>query len=176
MEEKYLKHTAIFDLVEKQDDGTIGFNPIGINSKDWVTIIVAKGNDFLIVKQLRYGIMKECEEFCCGMVEKDEKPIDAAIRELREETGLEIHCIDDVKYLGSFAANPAFMSNKMHYYYINVDALAGYHWTKPELDEHEKLTIYWRNKENFAFDCMHKQESVFMATGIWLLEKNGFKI
>ena len=81
--EKLIAHTPIFDLVKKQDEmNTIGFDPVGINSTDWIIIIVEQNGQWLMVKQLRYGLMQECEEFCSGMVDDGEYPRLAAHREL----------------------------------------------------------------------------------------------
>lgn len=170
MKEKRLidpKKTRIFEVVTKIDDGKIGFNPVGINSPDWVTIIVEKSGRFLVEKQLRYGLMKQCEEFPCGMVEKNEKPIKAAIRELAEETGIKIKT-SDLNYLGKFAANPAFMNNHMHYFYVNLDN-CGYEIGDTKLDEHEKLITYWKDKDAFIYDFMKSNDSVFMAGALWLI-------
>ena len=88
--EKLIAHTPIFDLVKKQDEmNTIGFDPVGINSTDWIIIIVEQNGQWLMVKQLRYGLMQECEEFCSGMIDEGEHPRLAARRELEEETEIE---------------------------------------------------------------------------------------
>lgn len=170
MKEKLLidaKKTRIFKVVSKIDDGSIGFNPVGINSPDWVTIIVEKNKQFLMEKQLRYGLMKECEEFPCGMVEKNEKPIYAAKRELEEETGIKVE-LSNIKYLGKFAANPAFMNNYMHYFYVNLDE-CDYDVGETHLDEHEKIVSYWKDKDIAIIDYMSSGTSVFMAGALWAL-------
>lgn len=167
MEEKLLNHTPIFDLVEKHDDGRIGFNPVGVNSPEWVTVIVESDNQWLMVRQLRYGLMKYCEEFCCGMVETGEDPRVAARRELREETGYEIP-LNQIAYLGKFAANPAFMNNYMHYFYVNLDSVE-YNKLSPEFDEHEKLQTYWKDKKLVKADFLNSNGSVFMAGAMSLM-------
>ena len=175
MNETLITSTPIFDVVEKNDNGTIGFNPVGINAPDWVSAIIEQDGKYLMVKQLRYGLMHECEEFCSGQVDKGETPLHAVIREIREETGLDIRNESEVKYLGNFAANPAFMNNRMHYFYVNVDTLTKYTWRNQQLDEYEKLTLYWKNKDMVKFDCINNHDSVFMPVGFWLLNKNGFE-
>lgn len=168
--EKTLQHTVIFDLVEKQDPGEIGFNPVGINAPDWASIVVEKDGKYATVTQLRYGLMKMSVEFPCGQVEKDEDPKHAVIRELEEETGLQVG-IDDVKSLGTFAANPAFMSNFMHYFYVNLDNVKFEHGAT-HFDEHEKLEFAWIDKEEIwknGFDGC----SVFMGGAMLKLKLNG---
>ena len=64
-----------------------------------------------MVKQYRFGTSKFELEIPGGIIEKDETPIEAGIRELREETGFvgNVH-----KYLGHVDPNPAFQANKCH--------------------------------------------------------------
>ncbi len=55
---------------------------------EWVnTIAITKEGRFVFVRQYRHGIGKTVNELCAGVVEDGEKPIDAAKRELLEETG-----------------------------------------------------------------------------------------
>ena len=175
--ETVLCKTPIFTLVRKPDpDGDIGFEPVGINSPDWVTVIAEKDGKFLMVKQLRYGLMKEFEEFPCGIVEKDEEPIFAAQREMLEETGIKVE-LQSLKKIGCFAANPAFMSNHMHYFYVNlktdVDGIPiNYQLGEQHLDEHEKLKVYWKDKIDVMKEMPESKCSSLMAGALYLLEKN----
>lgn len=165
MKDRVLQHTPIFDLVEK-DVVQPGFRPVGINSPDWVSIFAEKGGKVLCVKQLRYGLMQECEELPCGMVEKVEIPLCAVIRELFEETGYRIRNLRDVVYLGKYAANPAFMNNYMHYFYVNLDNVT-YDKEEPKPDEHEKLQVYWKDKKQFAEDFETSCGSAIMAAMLY---------
>ena len=55
---------------------------------DWVnTIAITKEGEFVFVRQYRYAIGKTVNELCAGVIEKGEDPMDAAKRELMEETG-----------------------------------------------------------------------------------------
>lgn len=156
--------TPIFDLVKKTVPN-LDFHPIGINSKDWVTMIVRYDDDFIMVKQLRYGLMKEQIEFPCGMIENDEEPIDAGIRELKEETGIELLNKDQIHYLGRFAANPAFMNNYMHYFYVDLNT-AQFVQLDPARDEHEKISVEFINRQDVIaniLDTENNENSVFMG-------------
>ena len=170
-EETLLKHTPIFDLIEKKDPGIIGFNPVGINSPDWISIIVEKDGKWLAERQLRYGKMEYVEEIPSGMVEAGEDPKVAAHRELLEETGYRVD-IEGIKYLGKFQANPAFMSNCMHYFYVNLDEVQ-FSQGKPNLDPHEKIEVYWVDKREFYENYFITQDSVFKAGMFLLMQKNG---
>ena len=55
---------------------------------EWVnTIAINKEGQFVFVRQYRHGIGKTVNELCAGVVEEGEEPMDAAKRELLEETG-----------------------------------------------------------------------------------------
>lgn len=144
---KELLATPIFKVVRGPESDT-GLKPILVNAPDWVTIIVEKGDAVLVEQQFRYGAGDYVDEFPCGMVEKDEDPLDAAARELEEETGIRILDKKDFVKLGSTNPNPAFMTNKMHYFYINLD-YAKHEIAEQKLDAHEKLEVCWALKDKF---------------------------
>jgi nicotinate-nucleotide adenylyltransferase len=168
--------TPIFDLVRKTVYG-VDFRPVGINSKDWVSIVVEHNGKYIMVKQLRYGLMTEQTEFPCGMIECGELPIDAAIRELREETGITLLDKSQITYLGKYAANPAFMNNYMYYFYVNLDN-AKFVQQKTEFDEHENLTSDFVDISEFESrieNCDPNCASVFMALAINLVRQLKYK-
>ena len=142
--------TPIFD-VTKGPETDSGLEPIKIKAPDWVSIMVEKEGKLLIEKQFRYGANDFIEEFPCGMVESGEDPLDAVRRELLEETGINIINKKDIVKLGQTNPNPAFMTNMMHYYYVNLDYTL---WEKCEqkLDEHEEIELSWKDKDRFMFD------------------------
>ncbi|EPT33899.1 NUDIX hydrolase [Phocaeicola abscessus] len=55
---------------------------------DWVNVIaITKDGEFVFVRQYRYAIGETLYEICAGVVENGEEPLEAAQRELSEETG-----------------------------------------------------------------------------------------
>lgn len=57
---------------------------------DWINVIaITEDGKFVIERQYRHGTQSVDYELCAGAVEKEEQPIDAAKRELLEETGYE---------------------------------------------------------------------------------------
>ena len=145
-----LLHTPIFDVVKGEKTET-GLEPVLVKAPDWVTIIVERDNMFIVEKQFRYGAGRGIEEFPCGMVELGETPVVAALRELEEETGIRITDEKRLVKLGETNPNPAFMTNTMHYFYVNLDNVSYIH-TNQKLDEHERIEFHWKDKTRFMFD------------------------
>lgn len=75
----------------------------------WVNVIaITADGQFIIERQYRHGIGQEVYEICAGVCEKDEEPIDAAKRELLEETG---YGGGRWSLIGKYAPNPNSMNN-----------------------------------------------------------------
>lgn len=155
-----LLNTPIFSVLRAQCDIT-GFSPIQVKAPDWVTMIAKRGNNFVLVKQHRWGIDKDCIEFVTGQVDEGEHPLKAACRELREETGWVVSPTA-VEYLGSVYTNPAFMTNQMHYYFVDLDL----HGEKggQSLDGHEKIEV-------IEGDLPVMNMPALMIAGVHLLER-----
>ena len=145
-----LLHTPIFDVVKDKKTET-GLEPVLVKAPDWVTVIVEENSKFLTVEQFRYGAGSNVVEFPCGMVEPDEDPEAAARRELEEETGIRLPEGLRLVKLGETNPNPAFMTNTMHYFYVDLNGIS-YAQVGQKLDEHERLKFCWKGKHRFMFD------------------------
>jgi ADP-ribose pyrophosphatase len=87
-----------------------------IQSPDWVNVVaVTKHAEIVLVRQWRHGTEHVTLEIPGGMVDPGEAPADAAVRELREETGFSGGTVSE---LGVVEPNPAFMSNRCHTYLV----------------------------------------------------------
>lgn len=160
-------NTPIFKLCV-EDEVMPGFRPVAIESKDWVSIIVEHGGKYLTVSQTRYGVGEERTEFVCGMVEEGEDPFDAAVRELAEETGLKVSS-DDIVRIGVHEANPAFMTNRMHYFYVNLDDTE-FQQRNAHFDPHERIVKSWIEKDKFEMTVLGSEGPVFRFAAISLLK------
>lgn len=81
---------------------------------DDAAAVFALENDQLIcVKQYRKPIEKISVELPCGLIEPDEKPLDAANRELEEETGYRAKTLN---FITAFYNSPGFTNEKLYLY------------------------------------------------------------
>lgn len=75
----------------------------------WVNVVaITDEGKYIIERQYRHGIGQEVYEICAGVCEKDEEPLEAAKRELLEETGFGG---GRWSLIGKYAPNPNSMNN-----------------------------------------------------------------
>lgn len=108
-----LFESAPFNLLQKDyinPNSKREFNAFVLDIRDWSNVIARNevGN-ILLIRQYRFGTDKVELEIPGGYIELNESPRDAAIRELKEETG---YNVKEIKQIGVVAANPAIMNNK----------------------------------------------------------------
>jgi 8-oxo-dGTP pyrophosphatase MutT (NUDIX family) len=115
--DKKVYGTPIFSLQEKEvlpDDGSDAAKFYVLNAPEWINVIaLTDNNEVALVEQYRHGIDETTLEIPGGMVDAGEKPLEAAKRELLEETGFES---DSWELLGKASSNPAILSNFTHIY------------------------------------------------------------
>lgn len=108
---------------------------------DWVNVIaITRDGEFLLEEQYRHGIGRVCFELCAGVVEKGETPIEAAKRELLEETG---YVSDEWVDYGCYAPNTSGCNNCCYTFIAtNIEKVA-----EQSLDKTEVITIHLLKKE-----------------------------
>jgi ADP-ribose pyrophosphatase len=92
-------------------------------------------NSIILVKQYRYSINRELLELPAGRLEKGEIPLDAAKRELREETGYSASNWQDLSKM--FTA-PGFCDELLHLYSANNVSLGE---KAPDHDEETEVIV-----------------------------------
>ncbi|AEF87029.1 MutT/NUDIX family protein [Treponema primitia ZAS-2] len=88
-----------------------------IDAPDWAIVIpvieTEGGREFVMVRQWRHGSQELSLEFPGGGFEPGENALEAAARELQEETA---YAPGKIRKIGEFSPNPALMSNRVHFF------------------------------------------------------------
>lgn len=103
-------------------------------------IAITKEGLFVLEKQYRYAIHQECYEICAGMIEEGETPLEAAQRELLEETG---YSGGTWKELGKMSIDPSNMTD-ISYSFV---AFGVEKVTEQRLDETEVIDVQLFTKD-----------------------------
>ena len=90
------------------------FQRMVLEAPDWVTVVAVTADDKVVmVEQFRFGVGVLTTEPVAGTVDPGEDSLEAAKRELLEETGFGE---GQWRYLGSVQANPAIQDNLCHHW------------------------------------------------------------
>ena len=144
--------TARRDVV-RLPDGRINPEYYVLEYPDWVNVIaITKDGDVVLERQYRHGLGKTCYELPCGVIEKGESPLEAAKRELLEETG---YAGGEWKELMTLSQNPGSCSNLNHTFVAEgVEKVSLQH-----LDDTEDLEVYLRSKQ-FVMELLENNQII----------------
>ena len=133
-----------------------------IESQDWVNVIaITEEGNYIIEEQYRHGIQQVCIELCAGNVERDETPLQAAQRELLEETG---YTGGEWSLIGIYSPNTSSMTNFCHCFLAKgVYKVQVQHLDKSE-EIHTRIISEEELRQLLVDDCFF--EGV-MAAPIW---------
>lgn len=104
-------------------------------SNHWINVVViTTDNEMVFVKQYRHGNDEITLEVPGGLVDPGERPIEAATRELQEETG---YTSDPLIEIGMVAPNPAIFNNDCYTFLARNAALT----TTQKFDTTEDIEV-----------------------------------
>lgn len=102
-----------FDRLRHPRSGDV-LRRLVLESVDWVNLVALdRGGRSVMVRQYRFGVGYSTLETPGGMVDPGEGALQAAQRELREETG---YTGGSWHYLGAVEPNPAFHDHLCHHF------------------------------------------------------------
>ena len=117
-------------------DGRINPEYYVVEYPDWVNVIaITEDGQFVMERQYRHAVGMTCYELPCGVMEAGETPLEAAKRELMEETG---YGEGEWTLLMEITPNPSSMSNFTHCFLAKGVRKTG----TPHLDATEELEVH----------------------------------
>ena len=106
-----------------------------VEAGDWINVIpLTDDEEVVMIEQYRHGSAGVTLEIPGGMVDDDESPVEAAARELVEETG---YTSNEIVALGRTRPNPAIHDNWLHTFL----ARAARFDREPEFDHTEHCAV-----------------------------------
>ncbi|MDA8213042.1 MAG: NUDIX hydrolase [Clostridia bacterium] len=121
-----------------------------LSTKDAVVIVPrTKAGKIVLVRQIRPAVDEELLELPAGGIEKGEDPLQAAHRELAEETG---YAAREIKLISSFYPSPGITTERMYMYLAEVGEQSG-----QQLDDGEDIAVEEYSPEE-AWDLVKRGE------------------
>ena len=116
--------------------------------RDWVSIVpITNDGQFIFVRQYRVGIDAPTLEVPGGIIDEGQTPAEAALRELREETG---YGAGRLVRLGANRPNPALQDNWHHMFLLVGAERLG----DPQFDHGEHCEVVPLTREEIQ-NCIH---------------------
>jgi len=136
-EPETLVETKVFSLCRRRatsaNDPSRRGEFVYLDAPDWVNVVALTADDrVVLIEQYRHGTQEVTLEIPGGMVDPGEAPLQAGLRELREETGYEG---SDARMIGVVAPNQAIINNRCHTVLVRCVDVVGV----PQLEGNEEI-------------------------------------
>lgn len=171
IEDKVTLKTPVFSAVERRcvspkDGGERVF--ACLKAPEWANVLAITPDGLVaLVRQFRHGTREFSMELPGGVVEADQTPLEAAKRELLEETG---YSASSYELLCSIRPNPALFDNTIHTY-LAKDAVPTGH---TDFDENEELDLHMVNLDELKamiLDGRIDHAMMVAAIGLYLVKR-----
>lgn len=165
LESRYLIHrpwlTARVDKVQLPD-GRVNPEHYVLEYPDWVNVTaITREGQFVLVRQYRHAFDEVLLELCAGVSEAGERPIEAARRELLEETGFGGGQWSLVMTIGQ---NPSICNNLTYCFLAQGVEKIG----EQRLDPSEDIEVVLLAREQvYGMLCRDEMKQALMAAPLW---------
>lgn len=153
-EYKVIKTNLIYDGPVRLRLDTINFHgktfrkEIVEHSPSVGIIPIINDNEIILIKQFRHAVNKNIIEIPAGKIEKNETPIQAAKRELEEETGY----LGDLYSMNKGYLAPSYDTEIMHFFIAkNLRRGSGLHF----MDEDENISNFKIKLDQAVHYCLN---------------------
>ncbi|MDE7496082.1 MAG: NUDIX hydrolase [Muribaculaceae bacterium] len=149
------------DTVELPD-GRINDEFYVLEYPDWVNVIaITDHGEFVMERQYRHGLGQTGYEICAGVMEEGETPLEAAKRELLEETGFEG---GEWTPFMVISGNPSVTNNLTHCFLATGVHQSG----SRHLDATEDIdVVLLKEEEVLALLTSDNMKQALMAAPLW---------
>jgi 8-oxo-dGTP pyrophosphatase MutT (NUDIX family) len=139
VDDRLLKDCRVWDLRERRyrhpKSGREG-DFYYLDSRDWVVVVARTvEGELVFVRQFRWGSDELSWELPGGIIDEGEDPVEAGLRELKEETG---YIAARGRLIGHCRPNPAILNNFCHFVFAEEAEL---HESGTDWDEHEEIEV-----------------------------------
>lgn len=174
MKEKKLSGETIFEghvvkLVKDKvlcPNGNESFREVVRHNGGAAVLCINENEEILLVKQFRYAYDEVMFEIPAGKLEKNEDPLEAAKRELEEETG---NKADSLEFLGAIYPTCGYSSEIIYLYLANNCKKSHTHFDEDEVIESSFYKL--EDVKNMILNGEIKDAKTICALSYYLMKK-----
>src|ERR1700678_1633863 len=131
-----------------------------------VVIAQPAPDEIVLVRQNRHAIGADTWEVCAGGIDAGETPEEAAIRELREETGFRAR---SVRRLWSAYSAPGFCNELLHFFHTDSYDIGA---AEPDAEEEIEIATFPLNRVREMIERDELRDAKTQVAVLWALRQH----